>query len=220
MSDMSKVKLMNNHLDDEYYQLRGVFKKCLPSVFIDCTVDNIFNEFVNQAALAVFMPQFQIVLKQHTDEPISYEWIKIFETKLDLEYVAEHRIQFQSNSAKFYDNFAYNVLWDTSEFQFLSYYGYELISRNLAPEWLRTTHYDQDNVFYELLGAGQDLVYFSFELTREQKYYYRRQMVVWDLMAWTGGFAVALFFIGRQCYGFVSQGSDNALKEKYMKSQY
>ena len=52
------------------------------------------------------------------------------ETKLDLNYIRDDRIQLKYNSAEFFDSFTQNVLAFSSKFSFLTYDHIENHSRD------------------------------------------------------------------------------------------
>lgn len=74
--------------------------------------------------------------------------------------------------------------------------------------------------YYSLTGAGETVVTVSIELDNKRVTYFRKEMAIWDLAAFIGGFAVALHFFAKIFYGFVSMGSSDKLDQAYMLSQY
>lgn len=50
-------------------------------------------------------------------------------------------------------------------------------------------------VYYTITGAGQALCKITLELDNKMITYFRKQTAAWEIMAYAGGFAVALMFI-------------------------
>jgi hypothetical protein len=76
------------------------------------------------------------MLKDMNSQPVSQDFIKVFEQHLDLNFIQNFRVKLQVSAAQFYDSLAMNVLQASSSFSFLSYLEYETIERQLMPDWL------------------------------------------------------------------------------------
>ncbi len=70
---------------------------------------------------------------------------------------------------------------------------------------------DQNGDKYTLSGAGLMLVSVVIELDPRRVSYFRKNTAVWDLLAFIGGFSVALMFVGKLLYNFCGMNNSNRL---------
>lgn len=62
------------------------------------------------------------------------------------------------------------------------------------PVWEESTQYNAKEVQYTVKGAGVLLCSVTMELDNKKITYFRKNMAVWDLLAFIGGFSVALMY--------------------------
>ena len=86
------------------------------------------------------------------------------------------------------------------------------------PQWNDT--YDIMTPTLKLNGAGMLIFTIQFELDTVVKTYFRKSTAIWDLLAYIGGFSVAMVFFGDYLYNFIKSNGKYVLSQAYMRSQY
>jgi hypothetical protein len=88
------------------------------------------------------------------------------------------------------------------------------------PQWNFTEYIPTDTTLpkMKVFGAGMLICTIQFELDSVVKTYFRKSTAIWDLLAYIGGFSVAMVFFGDYLYNFIKSNSRYVLSQAYMRS--
>lgn len=220
------VTLLSNHLDSgkQYQQLVINLHKCKAAVWQDCDPDLLFFNFVEKATFSMFVPKKTILLKSRESLPVFEEFVRPFETRLDINSTASYQVWLQINHATFYDSFIANILKFTNDFKFLSFSESQTLLRSIGPDWSQTKFLTDPKLATSkpifLAGNGVLINQIKVELDPFSPVHFRKTQAIWDLLALGGGFFITILWFAKQFLKVCKTNNEYHISQEYLQSQY